>query len=155
LKHCYIEHITCGCEIVSSGCRSRPTVTRDPSTLTFRRARGQGGEFALAEAAICLATAPKSNRAYAAFGDGQAAAEKHPAEPVPLHIRNAPTLLMKQLGYGEVYKYAFDSENAYLPQEYLSEALRGQKWYLTTEFGYEKTIKERIDLWEKRQGGSR
>jgi putative ATPase len=107
------------------------------------------GELGLAEAAIYLATAPKSNRAYTAFGDAQAAAETHPAEPVPLHIRQAPTPLMKELGYGEGYKYAFDSANAYLPQEYLPESLRGQRWYQPSEFGYEKTVKERMEWWEK------
>ena len=66
------------------------------------------GELALAEAGSYLATAPKSNRAYAAFGEAQAAAEQHPAEPVPLHIRNASTPLMKELGFGEGYKYAFE-----------------------------------------------
>jgi len=107
------------------------------------------GELALAEATIYLATAPKSNRAYAAFGEAQEAAKTHPAEPVPLHIRNAPTGLMKDLGYGAGYKYAFDSEQAYLPQEYLPEALRGASWYAPTDFGYEKTIKERMEWWQK------
>jgi len=113
------------------------------------------GELALAEAAIYLATAPKSNSAYTAFGDAQTAAQEHPAEPVPLHIRNAPTPLMKGLGYGEGYKYAFDSANAYLPQEYLPEALRGRRWYQPSEFGYEKTVKERMDWWDalKREAG--
>jgi len=55
---------------------------------------------------------------------------------------------MKQLGYGEGYKYAFDSENAYVPQEYLPEVLRGTKWYEPTEFGFEKTVKERMAWWE-------
>jgi putative ATPase len=107
------------------------------------------GELALAEATIYLATAPKSNRAYKAFGDAQAAAEEHPADPVPLHIRNAPTPLMKELGYGEGYRYAFDSENAYMPQEYLPERLRGTSWYQPSDFGYEKTVKERIEWWAK------
>ena len=107
------------------------------------------GELALAEAAIYLATAPKSNSAYTAFGDAMTAAQEHPAEPVPLHIRQAPTPLLKELGYGAGYKYAFDSENAYLPQEYLPDALRGQHWYKPSEFGYEKTVKERMDWWEK------
>src|SRR5919109_1125116 len=107
------------------------------------------GELALAEAAIYLATAPKSNSAYTAFGEAMTAAEEHPAEPVPLHIRQAPTPLMKELGYGAGYKYAFDSENAYLPQEYLPEALRGRQWYQPSEFGYEKTVKERMDWWAK------
>ncbi|MFN2571685.1 MAG: replication-associated recombination protein A [Gemmatimonadales bacterium] len=107
------------------------------------------GELALAEAAVYLATAPKSNRVYTAFADAQAAAEEHPAEPVPLHIRQAPTPLLKELGYGEGYKYAFDSANAYTPQEYLPESLRGQRWYQPSEFGYEKTVRERMDWWDK------
>ena len=107
------------------------------------------GELALAEATIYLATSPKSNRAYTAFGDAQAAAQAHPAEPVPLHIRNAPTPLMKELGYGEGYKYAFDSEHAYLPQEYLPDVLRGKRWYQPTDFGHEKTVKERMQWWEQ------
>ena len=105
------------------------------------------GELALAEATIYLATAPKSNRAYVAFGEAQAAAEAHPAEPVPLHVRNAPTGLMKELGYGAGYKYAFDSENAYAPQEYLPESLRGVSWYQPSDFGHEKTVKERMAWW--------
>jgi len=107
------------------------------------------GELALAEATIYLATAPKSNRAYAAFGEAQEAAKQHPAEPVPLHIRNSPTGLMKDLGYGAGYKYAFDSEQAYIPQEYLPETLRGSTWYEPTDFGYEKTVKERMEWWAK------
>ncbi|OGU08635.1 MAG: hypothetical protein A2W29_01360 [Gemmatimonadetes bacterium RBG_16_66_8] len=113
------------------------------------------GELALAEAAVYLATAPKSNRLYRAFGDAMGAAETHPAEPVPLHIRNAPTKLMHELGYGADYQYAHDHAEAYTPQEYLPEALRGVKWYQPTEFGYEKTVKERIDWWQriKREAG--
>jgi putative ATPase len=107
------------------------------------------GELALAEAAIYLATAPKSNRVYVAFGEAQAAAEQHPAEPVPLHIRNAPTPLMKELGYGAGYQYAHDFDRAYAPQEYLPEGLREAKWYTPTEFGHEKTIKERMERWAK------
>jgi len=105
------------------------------------------GELALAEATIYLASAPKSNRAYAAYGEAQEAAHAHPSEPVPLHIRNAPTGLMKDLGYGAGYKYAFDSDNAYLPQEYLPEKLRGSVWYKPSDFGYEKTVKERMEWW--------
>jgi putative ATPase len=111
------------------------------------------GELALAEATIYLATAPKSNSAYTAFGDAQAAAEEHPAEPVPLHIRQAPTPLLKELGYGKGYKYAFDSKDAYLPQEYLPESLRGAQWYQPSDFGYEKTVRERLEWWEKLKRG--
>jgi putative ATPase len=128
----------------------------DPRALTIALAAKDAyhflgspeGELALAEVAIYLATAPKSNRAYAAFGEAQAAAEKHPAAPVPLHIRNAPTGLMKELGYGKDYKYAFDSEDAYLAQDYLPETLRGSVWYKPGDLGYEKSVKERIVWWE-------
>jgi putative ATPase len=107
------------------------------------------GELGLAEATIYLATAPKSNRVYTAFGDAQTAAQEHPAEPVPLHIRQAPTPLLKELGYGAGYKYAHEYEHAYVPQEYLPERLRGQKWYRPTEFGYEKTVAERMEFWAR------
>ena len=105
------------------------------------------GELALAEATVYLATAPKSNRVYAAFGRAVQAAEEHPAEGVPLHIRNAPTRLMEELGYGAGYKYAHAYEHAFVPQDYLPEALRGAKWYEPSEMGYEKTIEERMAFW--------
>src|SRR5207249_2794003 len=107
------------------------------------------GELALAEATVYLATAPKSNRVCTAFGNAQAAAEEHPAEAVPLHIRQAPTPLMKDLGYGEGYKYAHVYEHAYVPQEYLPEVLRGAKWYQPSESGYEKTVAERMEFWAR------
>jgi len=105
------------------------------------------GELALAEAAVYLATAPKSNRVYMAFAQAMEAAAEHPAEAVPLHIRNAPTKLMEELGYGAGYKYAHAFEHAYVPQEYLPDALRGQRWYEPTEFGFEKDIKKRMEWW--------
>ena len=110
------------------------------------------GELALAQATVYLATAPKSNRVMAAFGRALEAAREHPAEAVPLHIRNAPTPLMKELGYGAGYKYAHDYDEAYVPQEYLPEALRGARWYEPTEAGYEKTVKERMEWWTKLKG---
>jgi len=105
------------------------------------------GELALAEAAVYLATAPKSNRVYVAFGQAMAAAAEHPAEAVPLHIRNAPTKLMEELKYGAGYKYAHAFEHAYVPQEYLPAVLRGASWYEPTEFGFEKDIKQRMEWW--------
>src|SRR5205814_10250585 len=107
------------------------------------------GELVLAEAVVYLATAPKSNRVYTAFGHATDAAAEHPAEAVPLHIRNAPTKLMEELGYGAGYKYAHAAPNAYVPQDYLPEALRGQTWYEPSEFGDEKTIAERMALWRQ------
>lgn len=105
------------------------------------------GELALAEATVYLATAPKSDAVYAAYRRAAEAAQTHPAEPVPLHIRNAPTKLMQELGYGAGYRYAHDFENAYAPQEYLPPALRGQRWYQPNDVGYEKTVKERLAWW--------
>src|SRR5881392_3069609 len=107
------------------------------------------GELALAQAVVYLATAPKSNRVYAAYGRAQQAADEHPAEAVPLHIRNAPTKLMEELGYGAGYKYAHAYDEGYVPQDYFPEALRGQKWYEPSEFGYEKTIAERMAFWRQ------
>jgi putative ATPase len=112
------------------------------------------GDLALAEAAVYLATAPKSNRLYTGFGAVRQAARDTPAEPVPLHIRNAPTGLMKELGYGEGYRYAFESQDHYIPQEYLPERLRGRKFYEPSDFGFEKRIAERMAWWEERRGGS-
>jgi putative ATPase len=108
------------------------------------------GELALAEAAIYLATAPKSNRVYQAWFEALEAAREHPAELVPLHLRNAPTPLMEQLGYGVGYRYDHaEPEGLAAGQEYLPESLRGAKWYRPTDRGYEKTVAERIAWWEE------
>src|SRR5437016_10325927 len=107
------------------------------------------GELAVAEAVVYLATAPKSNRVYTAFAQAMDAAAAHPAAAVPLHIRNAPTPLMEELGYGAGYKYAHAFEHAYVPQEYLPEVLRGASWYQPTDSGFEKTIGERMAFWQK------
>ena len=127
----------------------------DPRALTLALAAKDAyhflgspeGELALAEAVVYLATAPKSNRVYAAFAQATDAAAAHPAQAVPLHIRNAPTKLMEDLGYGGGYKYAHAFEHAYVPQEYLPEVLRGARWYEPTEFGFEKDIKQRMEWW--------
>src|SRR5207302_9278537 len=107
------------------------------------------GELALAEATVYLATAPKSNRVYTAYVRAMQAANEHPAEAVPLHIRNAPTRLMEELGYGAGYKYAHAYEEGYVPQDYLPDALRGQKWYEPSEFGFEKDIQKRMEFWRQ------
>ncbi|MBM3908659.1 MAG: replication-associated recombination protein A, partial [Gemmatimonadetes bacterium] len=87
------------------------------------------GELALAEAAVYLATAPKSNRVYAAWGAALEAARETPAAPVPLHIRNAPTKLMKELGYGAGYSYAHAEPEGYTPQDYLPDEVAGRVFY--------------------------
>jgi putative ATPase len=112
------------------------------------------GELALAEAAVYLATCPKSNRLYRAMGEAADAARATPAAPVPLHIRNAPTGLMRQLGYGKGYRYAFDEDVHYSPQEYLPDQLQGQRFYEPSEFGYEKRIAERLAWWTDLKRGT-
>jgi putative ATPase len=109
------------------------------------------GELALAECVIYLATAPKSNRIYTAFKSVQKTIKENPSEPVPFHIRNAPTGLMKDLGYGKDYKYAHDYEDAFMEQEYLPDSLRGKKFYTPSGMGFEKKIAERIAWWQKKK----
>jgi len=110
------------------------------------------GELALAEATLYLATAPKSNRSYLAWGDALRAAKETPGAPVPLHIRNAPTDLMKELGYGAGYRYDPDEPHGVAPQEYLPDALRGRTFYRPGPFGHEATIRKRLDWWARRRG---
>jgi len=105
------------------------------------------GELALAQATVYLATAPKSNRVYAAWSKAMAAAADTPAAPVPLHIRNAPTKLMKELDYGKGYAYAHDHPSGYVPQEYFPEAVKERTYYEPGEFGFEKKIQERLAWW--------
>jgi putative ATPase len=116
------------------------------------------GELALAQAAVYLATAAKSNSIYEAYGRIQTTIRSTGSLPVPLHIRNAPTRLMKDLGYGRGYKYAHDYADAYTPQHYLPEKLQGTKFFEPRERGYEKLIKQRLDLWRRqmaKDGSSR
>jgi putative ATPase len=105
------------------------------------------GYLPLAEMTIYLATAPKSNRAKVALSAALEAARRSPAEPVPMHIRNAPTPLMKELGYGKGYQYAHDAPEGYVPQEYLPERLRGTVLYEPGDFGYEREIAKRLAWW--------
>jgi len=109
------------------------------------------GNLALAEAAVYLATAPKSNALYRAMGKvGEAISEKG-ALPVPLHIRNAPTAMMKEMGYGKDYKYAHNYEGGYVPQVHLPQGLEDRTFYEPTDRGYEKTVGERLKAWRKKK----
>jgi putative ATPase len=105
------------------------------------------GYLPLAEMTIYLATAPKSNSSKAALGAALDAARESPGEPVPMHIRNAPTRLMKELGYHRGYQYAHDSPDAYIPQDYLPERLRDLKLYEPGPFGFEREIAKRLAWW--------
>jgi putative ATPase len=110
------------------------------------------GELAVAEAALYLATAPKSNRVYSAFGAARQAAAQTPAEPVPLHLRNAPTRLMKDLGYGKSYRYDHSYEDAVAPQTYLPDSLSGERFYDPSGHGKEKWIRERLAVVNQARG---
>jgi len=107
------------------------------------------GNNALAQAAIYLATAPKSNAVYTAYTDAAADAHREAAEPVPLHLRNAPTKLMKDLNYGKDYQYAHEEPDAIAAMDCLPPSLAGRKYYKPTERGFEKEIKRRLEGWEK------
>jgi putative ATPase len=109
------------------------------------------GELSLAQAAIYLATAPKSNAIYKAFNLVRDEIQKTQALPVPLHIRNAPTRLMKDLGYGKDYKYPHDHPDHFVDETYLPENLKDRKYYHPTDFGFEKEIKKRLAWWKKKR----
>jgi len=107
------------------------------------------GELALAQATLYLATAPKSNAVYTAFGEAmRVAVEKGPL-PAPMSIRNAPTRLMKDLGYAAGYTYDHDSEEGYIPKECFPEGLEGTRFYHPVERGFEREILKRLEYWRK------
>ena len=129
----------------------------DPRALTITLAAKEAydflgspeGELALAQATLFLALAPKSNAVYVAYGEAQADVRERPAEPVPLHIRNAPTRLMKNLGYGAGYQYAHDAPEARVDQEDLPDALRGRQYYRPTDRGLEAELGRRLAEWRR------
>jgi putative ATPase len=103
------------------------------------------GNLALAQAVVYLSVAPKSNALYTAYGSVQEDVEATVAEPVPLHLRNAPTRLMKGLGYGKSYQYAHDLESKVADMQCLPDNLRGRVYYQPTNEGIEKRIRERME----------
>jgi putative ATPase len=127
----------------------------DPQALTVAVAAKEAvhfigmpeGNTALAQAALYLATAPKSNAVYEAYNRAAEDARTGIAEPVPLHLRNAPTKLMKQLDYGKGYRYAHDEPDAVADMSCLPPALQDRKYYQPKERGFEKEIKRRLDGW--------
>ena len=128
----------------------------DPQALQIAIAAKEAAHFlglpecncALAECCIYLATAPKSNRTDVAIMAAAKAVEQSRNEPVPLHICNAPTKLMKELNYGRGYMYDHDCENAFSGQDHLPEALAGSVYYTPGPYGFEKDIKRRLDYWD-------
>jgi putative ATPase len=105
------------------------------------------GNLALAQAVVYLATAPKSNSLYTAYGRVQKDVETTRNDPVPLHLRNAPTGLMKDLGYGKGYKYAHEYEGHFVEQQNLPDSMKGKRFYFPSEQGFEKTILARLKIW--------
>ena len=127
----------------------------DPQALPLAVAAQQAAHFIgmpegripLAEAAVYLAAAPKSNTAYAAINEAIADVRRLPNDPVPLHLRNAVTGLMQQMGYGQNYQYAHDYENHFTPQEYLPPPLKNRRYYHPGNQGSEPQIAERLRRW--------
>jgi putative ATPase len=127
----------------------------DPQALVVSMAAQQAvhfigmpeGNLALAEAVVYLATAPKSNSLYTAYSAVKKEVTAGRNEPVPLHLRNAPTKLMKELDYGKGYKYAHQFEGHFVRQQNLPESLKGRQFYEPSEQGFEKTILARLKGW--------
>ena len=120
----------------------------------YERLGSPEGDLALAEAAVYLATAPKSARVYEAWSAALAAARESPAAPVPLHLRNAPTKLMKELGYGAGYQYAHRVPDAYVPQDYLPDVMADATFYEPGPFGFERDIAKRLAWWAQRRAAA-
>ena len=112
------------------------------------------GNLALAQAVVYLAVAPKSNALYIAYSTVQQDVERTAAEPVPLHLRNAPTQLMKGLGYARGYQYAHDLENKVADMQCLPDNLREREYYVPTNEGVERRIRERLEEIKRLRGGS-
>jgi len=128
----------------------------DPQALTislnakaaFEFLGSPEGDLALAGAAVYLASAPKSNRVYAAYSQVKKDVEASPFEPVPLHLRNPVTEPMKEWGYGGGYRYAHDRDEATTDMETMPERLRGRSYYRPGELGMEKDIAKRMEWWK-------
>ena len=116
---------------------------------TYERLGSPEGELALAQAVIYLALAPKSNAGYVAYKAARNAARETGSEPPPLHIRNAPTRLMKDIGYGAGYAYDHDAEDGFSGQDYFPDGMKRPVWYQPPERGFERELKKRIDYFAK------
>src|SRR6185503_16230090 len=108
------------------------------------------GVLPMTQAVIYLATAPKSNTVLTTWGAAREAVMENGTLPVPPHLRNAPTKLMKDMGFGQGYQYPHNFEGNYVVEDYLPEKLVGTRFYQPSESGWEKTLKERLEAWRKR-----
>jgi putative ATPase len=119
---------------------------------TYERLGSPEGELALAEAVLYLAVAPKSNAVYEAYNAARAFVQQDSTRPVPMHLRNAPTRLMRELGYGKGYRYAHDEEGAYAAGEtYMPEGMAPVQWYRPTKRGLEIRIREKLEQLRKQK----
>ncbi len=116
---------------------------------TYERLGSPEGELALAQAVIYLALAPKSNAGYLAYHAARDAAKQTGSHPPPLHIRNAPTRLMKEIGYGAGYAYDHDAEDGFSGQDYFPEGMKRGVYYTPPERGFERELKKRIEYFAK------
>ncbi|MFZ4540758.1 MAG: replication-associated recombination protein A [Rickettsiales bacterium] len=116
---------------------------------TYERLGSPEGELAIAQSVIYLATAPKSNAQYVAFGAAKRAAKQHGSLMPPKHILNAPTNLMKDLGYGKDYAYDHNAEDGFSGQNYFPEEMEREQFYSPVERGFERDIVKRLDYWNK------
>jgi putative ATPase len=127
----------------------------DPQALVIAMAAQQAvhfvgmpeGNLALAEAAVYLATAPKSNSLYTAYSKVQGEIKKGSSESVPLNIRNPVTPLMKEMGYGKDYKYAHDFPDHVVDQQHLPDQMKGKQFYTPGDLGFEKEVQARLRTW--------
>ena len=132
----------------------------DPQALVVAMAAQQAvhfiglpeGNLALAQAVVYLATAPKSNALYTAYSQVQEDVRRTRNDPVPLHLRNPVTGLMKGLGYGKGYKYAHDYPGHFVEQQNLPDALKGKRYYTPSDQGHEQEVKRRLKGWRERKG---
>jgi putative ATPase len=116
---------------------------------TYHMLGSPEGELALAQVAIYLSTAPKSNAVYTAYAKVRADIERTGSLAVPLHLRNAPTKLMRDIGYGKGYQYAHDDRDGLVLQDHLPPELAGASYYLPTNRGYEAIVRDRLNKWKQ------
>ena len=129
----------------------------DPNALTqtlaawdtYDRLGSPEGELAIAQAVIYLGTAPKSNAGYVAFSGAKRAAKEHGSLTPPMHILNAPTRLMKDIGYGKGYEYDHNAEDGFSGQNYFPDGMAREAFYQPVERGFEREILKRLEYWKK------